>query len=129
MEVLIANIQWIMVVAGMLTLSLLLALVSPKSALTSTFGETLDGPLADIIVRNWGGLIAIMGGMLLYGAIHAPSRPLVLVAAGLSKLIFISLVLVHRDRYFKGGARSAVVVDLVLVVLFAAYLVGTRGAA
>lgn len=129
MDVLIANFKWVMIVSGGLTLTLLLALLSPKSALMSTFGESLDGPLADIIVRNWGGLVAIMGGLLIYGAFDPSSRPVILVAAGLSKLIFVSLVLAHRDRLLKGGARFAVIVDTLVVILFAMYLVGMRSAA
>jgi hypothetical protein len=29
------------------------AAIAPQDALRTTFGETLDGPVADIVVRNW----------------------------------------------------------------------------
>jgi hypothetical protein len=61
--------------------------------LRSTFGDTLEGPLAEIVVRNWGALIALVGAMLIYGAYTPPVRRLVLSVAGLSKLVFIVLVL------------------------------------
>ena len=82
-----------MIVSGVLTATMLYAALAPQSALSSTFGETLDGPLAEIVVRNWGALIALVGAMLLYGAFDPPSRPLVLVVAGLSKATFIAPVL------------------------------------
>ena len=44
------------------------AALAPQSALHSIFGSTLDGPLAEIVVRNWGALITLIGAMLIYGA-------------------------------------------------------------
>ena len=44
------------------------AVVAPPAALMPTFGETLTGPVADIVVRNWGALITLIGAMLIYGA-------------------------------------------------------------
>lgn len=58
----------------MLTATMLYASIAPSAALQSTFGESLDGPLADLIVRNWGALIGLVGGMLIYGAFHPPAR-------------------------------------------------------
>ena len=46
--------------------------------------------------------------------------------AGLSKLVFIGLVLAHGSRYFTGQARVAVVIDLLMVALFIGYLVRVR---
>ena len=66
---------------------------APQAALRATFGETLEGPLAEVVVRNWAALIAIMGAMLIYGAFRPDHRALVLIAAGASKLVFIALVL------------------------------------
>lgn len=34
----------------------------------STFGDELHGPVAEVVVRNWGVLIGLMGVMLTYGA-------------------------------------------------------------
>src|SRR5262245_48320775 len=83
----VARIKGIMLVSGALTCTMLYA------ALRSTLGEALSGPLAEIVVRNWGALIALVGGMQIYGAFDPPGRPLILSVAGLSKLVFIGLVL------------------------------------
>ena len=77
-------------------------------------------------MRNWGALIALLGAMLLYGAYHPPVRPLVLTVAGLSKVIFIGLVLAHGTQYLGHQAGLAIGIDLVMVVLFIVYLVGMR---
>jgi hypothetical protein len=124
----IANIRWIMIVSGLLTATMVYAALAPQAALNATFGETLDGPLAEIVVRNWGALIALIGGMLIYGAFNSPSRPLILIIAGASKAIFIGLVLSQGEHYLGRQAGAAVGIDSGMIVLFAWYLLADRGA-
>ncbi len=117
------NMRWIMLVSGVLTATMLQAAITPDSALQSNFGETVDGALAHLVVRNWGALIALVGGMLIYGAFNPIQRPLVLTVAGASKVIFIALVLSEDARYLSHQAGVAVAIDSVMVVLFGWYLV------
>ena len=128
MQWIIPNMRWIMVVAGTTTTTMIYAAVAPEAALQSTFGETLTGPLANIVVRNWGALIALVGAMLIYGAFDIPSRRLALVIAGVSKAFFVALLLSDGQRYLRGQAAVAVAVDLGMIVLFAWYLLAARGA-
>ena len=126
MKWVVTKMKWIMFVAGALTCTMFYAAIAPQAALLSSFGATLEGPLAELIVRNWGALIGLVGVMLIYGAFDPPSRPLVLTVAGISKLIFIGLVLAQGNRYLGYQAGTAVVVDLVMVALFILYLIGLR---
>jgi hypothetical protein len=119
------NIRWIMIVSGVLTTTMFKAAFAPDAALRSTFGESLSGPLAEIVVRNWGALIGLIGGMLIYGAFNPPVRPLVLVVAGISKVVFIGLVLTFGHDYL-GQVGIAVAVDSVMILLFTWYLVSAR---
>lgn len=125
MSWIVANIHRIMVVSGVLTLTMLYAAIAPEAALRSTFGESVSGPVADVVVRNWGALIALMGAMLLYEAHRPEVRPLALGVAGASKAVFIALVLWHGGRFLGHQAGIAVMVDLVWVILFAVYFLGT----
>ncbi len=119
----------VMIASGLLTLTMLYAAFAPAAAVQSFFGETPDGAFASIIVPNWGVLIGLMGALLLYGALHPPSRKLALVVAGASKIAFVGLILAQGDRYLS-GLGVAVAIDSVLIVLFAAYIVfGKRTAA
>ena len=93
----VARIKWIMIVSGVLTATMIYAAIAPEASLQSTFGETLDEPLARIIVRNWGVLIALVGGMLIYAAFRPALRPMVLTVAALSKLAFIVLNKTNRQ--------------------------------
>ena len=126
MSWIVDKIKWIMLVSGALTCTMIFAAIAPQSALRSTFGASLEGPVAEIVVRNWGALIALVGGMLVYGAFHPPMRPLVLAVAGLSKLTFIGLVLVYGSQYLRNQAGVSIVVDLAMVLLFGWYLLAMR---
>jgi cbb3-type cytochrome oxidase subunit 1 len=64
----VANIHRIMVVSGVLTMTMIYAALAPEAALRSTFGESVSGPVADIVVRNWGALIALVGATLINAA-------------------------------------------------------------
>ena len=125
MSWILRNIGWIMVLAGCLTLTMLYAAIAPQAALLSTFGETLEGPLATLIVRNWGVLIALMGGMLIYGGMRPAARPLVLIVAGTSKVAFIALILSEGARYLS-VAGLAVAVDAMMILVFGWYLLAVR---
>jgi hypothetical protein len=121
-----SKIKWIMLVSGLLTCSMLYAAVSPEAALNSTFGEGLEGPVASIVVRNWGALIGLIGLMLVYGAFAPSARRLVLTVAASSKLVFIALVLSYGTQFLAFQAGVAVIVDSVWVLIFGAYLITNR---
>ena len=65
MSWIVANIHRIMILSGVLTMTMIYAALAPEAALRSTFGENVSGPVADIVVRNWGALIALVGAMLM----------------------------------------------------------------
>jgi hypothetical protein len=124
MNWIIGHIKWIMLISGVLTSTMVYAAVAPTAALRSTFGESLEGPVADLVVRNWGFLIALIGAMLIYGAFHPLQRPLVLLVGGASKAFFISLMFAHG--LLQGQAAVSGAIDLVMVVLFALYLIRSK---
>ena len=115
------HIKWLMLVAGALTFTMLYAFLAPQAALQSIFGTKLEGPAAEIVVRNWGALVALAGGMLIYGALNPVVRNFALVIVSISKCIFIGLVLIYTSPI---GAQLAVsiAVDAVFVLIFGVYL-------
>ncbi len=128
MSWIVANIHRLMIVSGVLTLTMIYAFFAPEAALQSTFGETLSGPVASVVVRNWGALIGLIGAMLIYGAFNPAVRSMTLVVAATSKAIFVVLVISQGQRFLGYQAGIAIVVDAVWVALFVAYLVATRHA-
>ena len=124
----VANIHRIMILSGLLTMTMIYATFAPEAALRSTFGESVSGPVADVVVRNWGALIALVGATLIYAARKPAMRPLALTVAGVSKAVFIALVLSHDGRFLGYQAGIAVFVDVLWVIVFASYLLAVRRA-
>ena len=122
----VANIHRIMILSGVLTTTMIYAAVSPEAALRSTFGESVSGPVGDVVVRNWGALIALVGAMLIYAARKPAMRPMALTIAGASKATFVALVLSHGGRFLGYQAGIAVLIDALWVAVFATYLLSVQ---
>jgi hypothetical protein len=120
------NFKWLMLLSGILTCTMFLGLFAPQSAQMSNFGETLNGPVAEVLTRNWAALIGLIGIMLIYGAFVEPVRRFALVIAGTSKAIFIALILIYGKQFMSFAAGTAVVADSIMIVLYAAYLSFSR---
>lgn len=121
MQIISRNIKWIMLVAGIATTTMIYAVVSPQAALTSTFGESISGPIANIVVRNWGALITLIGLMLIYAAFNPASRKLVALVAASSKLVWCALVVFLGSQYLD---RAALVIgfDFAVAVILLIYV-------
>ena len=113
------NIKWIMLISGAITFTMVFAAITPQLALNSMFGSSLEGALAEVVVRNWGALIALIGGMLIYGAYKEEVRSLVLSVAALSKIIFITLVI---SNGFGSKLLTAITLDAIFIFIFLVYL-------
>ena len=111
-----------MLVSGLLTCTMVYAVIVPEAALMNTFGESISGPIAEIVVRNWGALITLIGATLIYGAFQPLHRSLILVIASISKTISIGLVLTIGNEYLD-KAGIVIAFDIVVVMLFLIYLV------
>lgn len=129
MKLLDRSIKWVMLVSGLLTCTMFYAVIAPDAMLRSNFGQTIDGPVAQIVVRNWGALIGLMGLLLIYGAYQVSARRVALLVAGTSKVVFIALVLSLGQEFLQFQVGVSIAVDTVMVLLFAAYLLTTRGKA
>ena len=126
MKIIHRSVKWVMLVSGLLTCTMFYALIAPDASLRSSFGQSIDGPVAQIVVRNWGALIGLMGLLLIYGAFWEPVRRISLVVAGASKVVFITLVLSLGQEFLRYQVGVSVIVDSVMVVLFVTYLVSTN---
>lgn len=123
MDIIVTQFKWVMLAGGLATLTMLQAAIAPRAAFRTMFGDEPAEPLTLLLARNWGVLVALTGAMLLWGAFHPEVRTLVLLVAGVSKLAFIGLVLSHPP--YRRKAIVPLMVDGLLVALFAAYLVAT----
>ena len=125
MNIIITNIKWIMLIAGLLTCTMILAVIAPETALISMFGEALTEPLAQVIVRSWGFLIFLMGALLIYGAYKPEYRNLVIVITSISKIVFIALIVVFGTQYIDKSLIT-MIFDSILVVVFTCYIIKVK---
>lgn len=126
MGILVDNIQWVLLVCGLMTFSLVQGIVAPKSVWRTWFGEAEPSAGATMLMRSWASLVAFSGLFLIYAGFHPEVRPAALVVVGAGKAMFVTLILSDAKRFLKGQAVLAVVVDSVMVVIFAAYLLATQ---
>jgi hypothetical protein len=87
LNIIITNIKWTMVIAGLLTSSMIFAVFAPQTALINMFCEALTEPLAQVVVRSWEFLIFLMGVLLIFGAQYIETSAVTLI---LNAIIVIS---------------------------------------
>jgi hypothetical protein len=118
----VVQIEWIMLLSGLLTSTMVYAFIAPKAALRSMFGEVLDWPLAEVVVRNWGALITLVGILLIWGSFYPDGRSVIVFLAVASKLVFVGLVLANGTYFLRQQVGIAALIDVMFVALFAIYL-------
>jgi hypothetical protein len=121
----IKNIKWVMLVSGVLTFTMFYGLFAPEAALESMFGASFDGTLESIIVRSWCALVGLIGAILIYGALNEKSRVFSISVAAVSKVIFVSLVMIYGQEYL-GKVGLAIAMDCVVITFTVLYLVALR---
>jgi ketosteroid isomerase-like protein len=126
MKWIVRYIKWIMLVAGLSTASIFLYALRPQASLQSSFGQTLDGPLGDVMVRNWAVMVGLLGVMLIYGAFDPPARRFILTIVGLGKAFFVVIMVTAGAVFLGQTIRFGVIVDGLEVLFFAAYLLATK---
>ncbi len=120
MDWIVGNIDWILIVSGVLTFSMVLMLFAPRYMTRRIFGEETQGRLADLVSRSWGEMVAASGLMLVYAAYFPETRFPILLFAIAGKSSFV--VLVVSKGYRSPNAMLTALADTVMVVLFALYL-------
>jgi len=124
-DYIIKNIKWVMLVSGLLTFTMFYGLFAPQAALESMFGVSFSGTLESIIVRSWCAWVGVIGAILIYGALNDKSRVFAISVAMVSKVIFVSLVMIYGQE-FLGKAGPAIAMDCVTIALAALFLVALR---
>jgi PQQ-dependent dehydrogenase (methanol/ethanol family) len=114
---------WVLLVCGILTATMLIALIAPRKSFSVMFGETVDGKLGELISRNWGQMIFATGLLLIYAACREEARLPVLLFASFTKLTFATLVISNCKSYRRTLAMKVASGDVIMVGLFVWYLV------
>ncbi len=116
------NIFWILLVSGVITSSMLVAVIAPRLVFQQFFGTVLDGPLGNAIMRNWGLVIGMSGLLLIYAAYDETVRTPIMLFSIIGKLFFAMQVFTAGSTL--KTARGGAIIDLVIGVVFCTYLFG-----
>ena len=125
MKYITRNFKWVMLASGILTATMFYGLIAPQAALESMFGSSFSGNLESIIVRSWSALVGLIGVILIYGALIETHRVFCATIGALSKLVFISLVIIYGQD-FLSQAAPAIIMDILVVLLTAAFLLAVK---
>jgi hypothetical protein len=123
MSWIVTNIDWILLVGGALTCTMVIPMIAPRIAFKYMFGEIADGPLGLLLMRHWGQMIFATGLLLIYSSYYEESRLPILAFASFTKLTFVVLAFSNGSRYSRKPAMFIALGDLTLVVLFVWYLI------
>jgi hypothetical protein len=122
MSVLTNNIQWVLLICGLLTFSMIQGVFAPRFTMRAYFGEAPDSPAADALMRSWSALVAFSGIFLIYAGYTPAVREAAVAVVGAGKLFFVVLLLSQPKRFFRGQAVTAIILDSLMVIIFAVYL-------
>jgi len=121
-----ANVNWILIVTGIMTASMIVYTFAPRFMVQYYFRETLDGTGPTMLARSWGLLIFGIGLLLIYASGNEAVRLPVLIFATLSKLAFAGMILGQGARMRKLPAGHTAIGDLIMAALFLWYLAATE---
>jgi hypothetical protein len=121
MSWIVRNIDWVLIVAGVGTCSMLFQAIAPRAAWRAVFGEEAQGAVAEFISRSWGVMIFAAGLLLIYAAWHPEVRFPILLYAIVGKLSF-TLQVFAMPRFYRRLAFVLALADLVIISLLSWYL-------
>jgi hypothetical protein len=121
MSWIVGNIEWVLVVAGLGTCSMLYQALAPRAAWRTVFGEEAQGAVAEFMARSWGVMIFSAGILLIYAAWHPETRFPILLYAIVGKLSF-TLQVFATPRFHRRLAFVLALADLVIIALLGWYL-------
>ena len=123
MTFLLDQLYLVLIITGLLTMTMVQGVFAPRSVITSTFGPVPDHPVIIMIVRSWCMLITLIGGLLIDAAFDPAIRAPVMIAAGISKIFYVALLLRLSPTHRLPKANTIIIADSIMASLYAIYLI------
>jgi hypothetical protein len=122
-EMLAARIDLILIVTGSATAGAVVVFLAPILMMKLLFGQAPSDLLSLLIIRHWGLLVCLVGGLLIYSAYHPEVRVPALFVAIVEKAVLVIGSLASPFR-----RRPAVIIvalaDAGMAAIYLLYLIG-----
>jgi hypothetical protein len=118
-----AYIKPILIITGLATASIVVAVFAPATLLNQLFAEAPSDTVSLAITRHWALLVFCIGALLIYAAYHPKLREPVLVAAILEKIALV-LGLVFLPLGLRPAAYVVAASDATFTALYLLFLAG-----
>jgi hypothetical protein len=118
-----SQIEWILLITGLATAGALVLFVAPATMLKMLFGQAPSDAPSLFIARNWGLLVSLVGGLLIYAAYHEEVRVPVLVVAIAEKAVLALGIFLSPFRS-RPPVLAMAVADASMAAVYLMYLVG-----
>ena len=116
------HIDIVLLVSGAFTLLPIIVFLFPTRGPRLLFGVDAPDGAGGLFTRHWSLLAPSLGALLIYAAWHSEIRAPLMLAAGIEKAGLIGLILADWKKAHTARMRPIVIVDLVIVSVYAVYL-------
>ena len=120
--IIVDHIRTVLLVSGAFTLVPILVLLLPTRGPKLLFGVDAPDGVGGLLTRHWSMLASSLGALLIYAAWHPELRAPLMLAAGIEKAGLIGLIVADWNKPHTAGMRPIVIIDLVIVAIYAVYL-------
>ncbi len=119
----VAHVEWILIVTGLATAGALALVVAPVAIMRAVFGQSPSDSLSLIIARHWALLIFLVGGLIVYAAYRPDIRVPTLFVAVVEKVVFAAAMLTSPFRR-RPAVRVIALADAGMAALYLMFLAG-----
>jgi hypothetical protein len=116
------HIDLILLVSGVFTLLPIIVFLLPTRGPRLLFGVDAPDGAGGLFTRHWSLLAPSLGALLIYAAWHPELRAPLMLAASIEKAGLIGLILADWKKPHTARMRPVVIIDLVIVSVYAIYL-------
>lgn len=120
------HIHIVLLLSGAFTLLPIVVFLLPTRGPRLLFGVDAPDGAGGLFTRHWSLLAPSLGALLIYAAWHPELRAPLMLAAGIEKAGLIGLIVADWKKPHTARMRPIVVVDLVIVWVYAIYLLDLR---
>lgn len=120
--IIVDHIRTVLLLSGAFTLLPIVVFLFPTNGPRLLFGVDAPDGAGGLFTRHWSLLAPSLGALLIYAAWHPELRAPLMLAAGVEKAGLVALIVADWKKPHTARMRPIVICDLVIVSVYAIYL-------